>query len=205
MPIVPCVLIPLNQDGVFACDQESGHGISREIILEGERLPPVFVADGRLDTRVFERRRRGGAADQAGFEDPIEIAVRADEEGYLVERRLAPDRIALARAVLVDVRAVSGEVRPGTRQGSGGGVPEDMTPRELIVGGDTQQAGAARSTPTANEWPRGRATGAGQFSSGATCAHRLIRLLVRRTVGISRGRRPSAGCRRSAPVAEEGR
>ena len=110
MPVVPGVLIALDQDRVTARDEKSGDGIVRQVVVEREGLDPVLVAQGRLGGGSVEARRRGGPTDNPALEELVEVTEGADKERGA---RDDPDWIALARAVRLGVRAARGEPRPG--------------------------------------------------------------------------------------------
>src|SRR5262249_26627980 len=80
MPIVPAVLVTLDEDRVAARDEEAGGRVAPEVVVERAGLAPKLVAERRLGVYASERRRRGGAANQPAFEDLIEMTLRADEE-----------------------------------------------------------------------------------------------------------------------------
>jgi hypothetical protein len=111
MPIVPRVLIALDQDRVAARDEQPGGGVARQVVVERAGLRLVLVAQGRLGGRAGEPRRRGGSTDQPPFQDLVVVTEPADEERDAID---GSDRIALARAVLLGVRPARGEARPGT-------------------------------------------------------------------------------------------
>jgi hypothetical protein len=115
MPIVPRVLVALEEDRVAPRDEEPGRGVAPEVVVEGERLAIVLVADDGLGGRAAERRRRGRPAHDPALEHMIEMTLRAHEEGQAEIRRLVTDRIAGVRAVLAGVRATGREPwpRPG--------------------------------------------------------------------------------------------
>src|SRR4029077_1568997 len=80
MPIVPAVLVALDEDRVAARDEEAGGRVAREVVVERAGLAPKLVAERRLGVYAGERRRRGGAANQPAFEDLVEMTLRANEE-----------------------------------------------------------------------------------------------------------------------------
>jgi len=80
MPIVPAVLVTLDEDRVAARDEEAGGRVAAEVVVERAGLAPKLVAERRLGVYASERRRRGGAANQSAFEDLIEMTLRANEE-----------------------------------------------------------------------------------------------------------------------------
>ena len=51
MPIVPRVLVALEEDRVAPRDEEPGRGAAREVVVEGERLAIMLVADDGLGGR----------------------------------------------------------------------------------------------------------------------------------------------------------
>ena len=48
MPIVPGVLVPLDEERLAARDDEPSRGVAREIVVEREGFACVFVANGRF-------------------------------------------------------------------------------------------------------------------------------------------------------------
>src|SRR5580765_4109185 len=113
MPIVPRVLVALEEDRVAPRDEESGRGVAREVVVESERLAILLVPDDWLGGRAAERRRRGRSAHDPALEHLIEMTLRTHEEGQAEVRRLVTDRIAAVGAVLAGVRAAGREPRPG--------------------------------------------------------------------------------------------
>ena len=114
MPIVPRVLVALDEDRIVPRNEERGGGVAREVVVDGEGRPLVRVANRRLGRRAPDPRRRRPAANQASLEDLIEMTLCADEDGDLEERRAVADRIAIARAGPLGVRAARGEPRRET-------------------------------------------------------------------------------------------
>jgi hypothetical protein len=80
MPIVPRVLIPLDEDCVTARDEQAGRGVARQVVVERAGLRQGLVAQGRLGGRADEPRRRGGSTDQPPFPDLVVVTESADEE-----------------------------------------------------------------------------------------------------------------------------
>ena len=94
VPVVPRVLIAFDEDRVTAGDEEPGGGVAREVVVKGECLALVLVADCRFRGRARQRRRRRGTAHQPTLKDLVEMAVGADEEGWTRAGRAVADRIA---------------------------------------------------------------------------------------------------------------
>jgi hypothetical protein len=113
MPVVARVLIAFDQDRIAPCDEEAGSRIARKVVVERVGLAPHHVADRRLGTRAYERRRRGRTSNQPTLEDLVEMAVRANEERNSKEGHGIAAWIAIARPVLLGVRAIRGEARAG--------------------------------------------------------------------------------------------
>jgi hypothetical protein len=102
-------MIALDENRIAAGDQQSGGRVAREVFVDRVRLPLVLVAHGRLGQRAVERRRHRSSPDHPALEDLVVVAEHADEEGNAID---SLDRIALARTVLVGVRAVGSEPGP---------------------------------------------------------------------------------------------
>ena len=54
MPVVPAVLIALEEDRVAARDEEPRGGVTREVIVDAEGLSVELVARGRLRRGTLE-------------------------------------------------------------------------------------------------------------------------------------------------------
>ena len=111
MPVVPRVLVALDEDRVAAGDEEPGGGVAREVVVERECSSLILVANCRFRGSARQRRRRRGAAHQPTLIDLVEMAVTTDEEGGAGAGRAVADRIATARAVVLRVRAALGKPR----------------------------------------------------------------------------------------------
>jgi len=138
MPIVPGELVALDKERVAARDDEPGRGVAREVVVEREGFACVFVANGRFGSDAGELGGYGAAPDQSAFEDLIEMTEGADEKGNSIPVRAIADGIAVARAVVVGVRAAGGEAR--SRES---GRPDGARlPRRCATGKDSsKQAG----------------------------------------------------------------
>ena len=86
MPVVPRILIAFDEDRVSAGNEEPGSGVAREVVLKGEGVALVFVADCRVP-RGCTRQRRWcrGAVHQSALEDLVEMAGGAHKEGRTQE------------------------------------------------------------------------------------------------------------------------
>jgi hypothetical protein len=111
VPVVPRILVAFDEDRVAAGDKEPGGRVAREVIVKGECLALVLVANGRFCGRARQRRRCRSAAHQATLIDLVEMAVAADEESWARAGRAVADGIASACAVILGIRA-AGELRP---------------------------------------------------------------------------------------------
>ena len=122
VPIVPRVLIALDQDRIVAREEESRHRMARQVIVDREALALVVVMNGRLDRRTSEPRRHRRVADEPPGEDLVHMAVRAHEEGRRQECSTGADRITVARSIFLGVRTAGVEPRRrydrGTRRTS---------------------------------------------------------------------------------------
>jgi hypothetical protein len=147
--VVPRVLIAFDEDRVATGDEEAGGRVAREVIVKGECLALILVANCRFRGRARQRRRRRGAAHQATLIDLVEMALASDEEGYTLTRPAGTDRVAIARAVVLGVRTTLGEPRTAAADGSPEDDPPAMASREPVGGGDAQPARTAVSTHAA--------------------------------------------------------
>jgi len=94
MPIVPGVLVALDEERVAARDDEPGRGVAREVVVAREGFACVRVVKGRFGSHAGELRGGGGAPDQAAVQDLIERTVGADEKGTSIPvRAIAEGRI----------------------------------------------------------------------------------------------------------------
>ena len=116
MPLVPRVLIALDEDRVVARDEEPSGRVPREVLIQPEALAPEVVANLRLGQRPRESRRRFGPLEPPRLEDLVEVALGADEEGNLKVSRPVTDGIALAGTVLLGVRTVRRDARHRNRR-----------------------------------------------------------------------------------------
>ena len=117
VPIGPRILVALDEDGVATRDQESGGRVARKVVVERAGLALVLVTQGRLGGRTEQPRRRGGPSDRPTLQELVVVAEHADEEPEAIDRF---DRVALARTVLLGVRAARGKTgRTGQRLGLG--------------------------------------------------------------------------------------
>ena len=105
IPVGPRVLIALDEDRIAAGDQEPGRGIARQVVVEGEVAPLVFVAQFRLGCRPREGRRRTGPTNQPAREDFVLMTLGTDQEWHAEERRAIAARIAVASAEVIGIRA----------------------------------------------------------------------------------------------------
>jgi hypothetical protein len=119
MSIVPPVLVALDQDRVVAGDDQSGGGVPREVVVEGEGLPLALIADGRLDGHTPEGRRRRGPAHAPALEDLIQVTERADQIGNPEKRGRVADGIAVGRPVVPGVRSARRETRSAGARDTG--------------------------------------------------------------------------------------
>ena len=111
MPVVPRVLVAFDKDGIAPGDEEPSGRVAREVIVKSECLALIFVANRRFRGRPRQRRRRRSAAHQPTLIDLVEMALATDKEDYTLTRSALADRIALARAVVLGIRAALGEPR----------------------------------------------------------------------------------------------
>jgi hypothetical protein len=116
IPLVPRVLIALDEDCVVARDEKPGGRVPREVLIQPEALAPEVVANLRLGRRPREPRRRCGSQDPPRLEDLVEVALGADEERNLKVGRPFTDRVALAGALLLGVRTVRRDARVRNRR-----------------------------------------------------------------------------------------
>ena len=118
MAIVAAVLVTLDEDRVVARDEKSGGRVAQEVQVEiGGRALEVVLND-RLGRCARQSRRRVARPDQTALEDPIELAVGADEERRAEKRRAIAGRKAIVDSVLVGIRATG---RKSWCRGDGGG------------------------------------------------------------------------------------
>src|SRR5947207_12807404 len=105
MAIVAAVLVTLDEDRVVARDEKSGGRVAQEVQVEiGGRALEVVLND-RLGRCARQSRRRVARPDQTALEDPIELAVGADEERRAEKRRAIAGPKAIVDSVLVGIRA----------------------------------------------------------------------------------------------------
>ena len=81
VPVAPRVLIAFDEDRVATGDQKPGGGVAREVVVQGEFLALVFIANCWFRGRARQRRWRLGAAHQPTLIDLVEMAMAANEEG----------------------------------------------------------------------------------------------------------------------------
>ena len=113
MSIDPGVLVPLDEERVVARDDEPGRGVAREIVVEREGFACVVVANGRFGSDASELEGHGAAPDHSAFQDLIKMTEGTDEKGNSIPVRAIADRIPVARAVALGLRAAGGEARSG--------------------------------------------------------------------------------------------
>ena len=109
MPVVPRVLITFDEDRVATGDEEAGGRVARQVLIKGECLALILVANCRFRGRARQRRRCRSAAHQATLIDLVEMAIAAHPKARAC--RAVADRIATARAVVLGIRAALGEPR----------------------------------------------------------------------------------------------
>ena len=114
MPVVRRILVTFDQDSVAARDEESCGRVAGEVVIKAECLALILLANCGFLRRPLQRRRSRGTAKQPTLIDLVEMAVAADEKRWARAGCAIADRITLARAVLLRIRAACGEagVRP---------------------------------------------------------------------------------------------
>jgi len=86
MPIVPAVLVTLDENRLAARDEETGGRVCARGSRRACGSRPRTHIGGPARSRRGETRQGGGAANQPAFEDLIEMTVRANEERDSKER-----------------------------------------------------------------------------------------------------------------------